>query len=331
MSDFKTTDGLMRHLRENGISIKGSSQKRNLIHIGYYHGYKGYRFFQNASRPIPYTNFNELFAVVQYDTQLKALFYPQLMFLETALKNIVLNNILLGAQSQKLSVIYDRVIQSYNHAPPNTDPKTRTRFQTLKLRLQNKIQKEILTAYSHNNQKIVHFYNNPNYSEVPVWAVFEILMLGDFGTLVSCLDIQIREEISKDLEINLSADTNREVIYKLIYIIKDLRNAVAHNEVAFDARFRRTEISKPVKICLENDLAFPYINFKSIVDYIALIVYLLVHLKVAKRTIQSFMLQFEKTLSDLSKSISPAIYRQIIHADTPKKIQLLKIYIKTAC
>lgn len=40
----KTTDALMRYLREEkGISISGSSQKRKLMNIGYYHGYKGYR------------------------------------------------------------------------------------------------------------------------------------------------------------------------------------------------------------------------------------------------------------------------------------------------
>jgi hypothetical protein len=40
---YKTTDGLMRHLRENGIAISGSTQKRLLINTGYFHGYKGYR------------------------------------------------------------------------------------------------------------------------------------------------------------------------------------------------------------------------------------------------------------------------------------------------
>lgn len=40
----KSTDGLMRYLRnKKGIAISGSSQKRKLMNIGYYHGYKGYR------------------------------------------------------------------------------------------------------------------------------------------------------------------------------------------------------------------------------------------------------------------------------------------------
>ena len=47
---YKTTDGLMRHLRDNGIAISGSAQKRQLINTGYYHGYKGYRFFKSAGK-----------------------------------------------------------------------------------------------------------------------------------------------------------------------------------------------------------------------------------------------------------------------------------------
>lgn len=43
-SSYKSTDALMRHLRNNGIAISGSSQKRQLINTGYFHGYKGYRF-----------------------------------------------------------------------------------------------------------------------------------------------------------------------------------------------------------------------------------------------------------------------------------------------
>lgn len=45
---YKKTNALMRHLRDSGISIQGSKQKRQLINTGYFHGYKGYRFFGNA-------------------------------------------------------------------------------------------------------------------------------------------------------------------------------------------------------------------------------------------------------------------------------------------
>jgi len=39
----KTTEELMRYLSdEKGMAIAGVVQKRKLMNIGYYHGYKGY-------------------------------------------------------------------------------------------------------------------------------------------------------------------------------------------------------------------------------------------------------------------------------------------------
>lgn len=48
----KTLNSLMKHLRNCGIAIKGSAQKRKLKNIGYYHGYKGYRFAGVVSRKL---------------------------------------------------------------------------------------------------------------------------------------------------------------------------------------------------------------------------------------------------------------------------------------
>ena len=52
-TDYKSTDALMRHLRNNGIAISGSSQKQQLINTGYFHGYKGYRFFYQLPISFP--------------------------------------------------------------------------------------------------------------------------------------------------------------------------------------------------------------------------------------------------------------------------------------
>lgn len=59
-TDYKSPDALMRHLRDNGISISGSSQKQQLINTGYFHGYKGYRFFVSSSNRLPFTSYNEI-------------------------------------------------------------------------------------------------------------------------------------------------------------------------------------------------------------------------------------------------------------------------------
>lgn len=150
---YKTTDGLMRHLRENGISISGSAQKNKLRNTGYYHGYKGYRFFQNSQNKIPFSSYKEIYATIEYDTKLKSLFYGKIMFIETALKNIALESILEKANSECLQDIYRTVVSSYNNAPPGTRLNERKKFQQNKLNLQNSIQNNLAKAYKANNPK----------------------------------------------------------------------------------------------------------------------------------------------------------------------------------
>ena len=118
---YKTTDGLMRHLRSNGIPISGSAQKRQLINTGYYHGYKGYRFFKNADHRLPFSSYQGIYATIQYDSDLKALFYSKMMFIETAVKNIALQGIIENAHSENIQDILDRVVSSYNNSPASFD------------------------------------------------------------------------------------------------------------------------------------------------------------------------------------------------------------------
>lgn len=64
----------MRYLRDRkGISIFGSTQKRKLRNIGYYHGYKGFRFIGKSTNTIPYTDFKELLAIYGFDMRLKSI------------------------------------------------------------------------------------------------------------------------------------------------------------------------------------------------------------------------------------------------------------------
>lgn len=66
---YKTTDGLMRHLRSSGIPISGSTQKRQLINTGYYHGYKGYRFSkrqETGSHFLPIRSFMLRFSMTRH-------------------------------------------------------------------------------------------------------------------------------------------------------------------------------------------------------------------------------------------------------------------------
>lgn len=326
-NNYKTPNALMRHLRENGISISGRAQKQQLINTGYFHGYKGYRFFVSSCNRLPFTSYKEINATIQYDSKLKSLFYEKMMFIETALKNIALNTIMSEINSNSIYDMYDKAISSYKNAPENTPEDLKRVYQINKLKLQDRLHKAISNAYQNKNPKITHFYNNINYNEVPLWAVFEILTMGDFGFLLSCLTTEMREKVSRAVGINLSCDTNRTLIYKYVYSLKELRNAIAHNDVVYDTRFKKMDPSRSMKQCLVLETGLPYINFKTIGDYIVLICYFLKILKVSKSEIKSFIREFEKITVEYQSYVNDDISTITIHPDLFSRLNILKNFI----
>lgn len=324
---YKTTDGLMRHLRNNGISISGTKEKRQLMNTGYFHGYKGYRFFKTSSNRLPFTSYEEVYATIQYDSKLKELFYGKMMFIETAIKNISLECIMNQAKSESIQDIYDKAVSSFKNAPAHADLQAKKKLQQNKLNLQNMIQGYLARAYREGNPKITHFYNNMSYSGVPIWALVEIMTLGDFGFLLSCLTIDTRDAISKKLGIRLSMDTYRELTYKYLYTLKDLRNAVAHNAVIFDTRFRKIDPTPAMKRTLEAEIGLPYVNFKTIGDYLILTCYYLKLLQVPKTEIKAFIREFEHITDTYRRSVNHNVARMVIHPDLYSRLNVLKNYI----
>ncbi|MCR5292040.1 MAG: Abi family protein [Eubacterium sp.] len=324
---YKTIDGLMRHLRDNGISISGSVQKRQLRNTGYFHGYKGYRFFGTSSNRLPFTSYEELYATIQYDSKLKNLLYGKMMFIETAVKNVALESILNYTRSENIQDMYDKAVSSYKNCPSTFTSEQKKKAQQNKLNLEGTIQSSLTRAYKSENPKITHFYNNVGYSGVPLWSLFEILTLGDFGFLLSCLTFDVRDDISRCLGLNLSADTDRQLVYKYIYTLKDLRNAIAHNSVVFDTRFRNIDPTRAMKRCLELEIGLPYINFKSIGDYIILMCYYMKLLGATKTEIKAFIRDFEKITDEYRNSVDFSVANIVIRADLSARMNALKEFI----
>lgn len=133
--------------------------------------------------------------------------------------------------------------------------------------------------------------------------------------------------ISRRLGLNLSSDTNRQLIYKYIYTLKDLRNAIAHNSVVFDTRFSKIEPTKAMKRCLEQEVGLPYINFKTIGDYIILVCYYLKLLHVPKTEIRSFIRRFEKITEEYRRSVNLEVASIVVHPDLNKRMNILKNYL----
>ena len=63
-------NGLIEYLkREKNIEVSEKHQYA-LMNMGYYHGYKGYRYIQSPQNRIPYTEFEQLAAIYGESTVL---------------------------------------------------------------------------------------------------------------------------------------------------------------------------------------------------------------------------------------------------------------------
>ena len=117
---YKTVNGLMKHLRSKGIKIKGSKQKKQLINNGYFHGYKGYRYFKYPNNRLPFTSYKDINSTIDFDLKLKALLYPKIMYIETALKSIVTEILITNDRSYDIRDMLDKAVLGYKNCPYNS-------------------------------------------------------------------------------------------------------------------------------------------------------------------------------------------------------------------
>ena len=325
MNQVKSINGLMKYLRKkHNIDINGSLDKQHLKSVGYYHGYKGYRYIKKASNILNFNNFDEVMAIIDFDNKIKALLYPQVMFIETAIKSYALEIIIQEGKTKIFSEIYSNLMtdyKSYSNQSENYKNAYKKRLDTF-----NRIQNVIATSYASDNNIVSHYLKNDE--SVPIWAIFEIITLGEFGNLISTFNTKTRQDISKDIGFNIAFDSSGKLVENIILAIKDLRNAIAHNNVIFDTRFKKRNISKTLQKVIIQETNVQSISFTSITDYLILIIYILKKLDKTKTELSKLLNYYLKLTDELKNKIPQNIYDQIILTNDKNKLNGLKIFIK---
>ena len=320
----KTTNALMKYLREkHNIAINGSEDKKNLRNIGYYHGYKGYRYINNPKNKIVFSDFDEIVAIVNFDSKLKSLLYPFIMQIETITKNIILQLLVEEYKTDEFNKIYDCGMTDYRNSKSIEEYKTKMKQR---LSVQSSIYASLSHSYNNNNKIVNHFYSKDK--PVPIWGIFEIITLGTFADLIRSLELKVRKKISKEMGINIAYDSNSKFPEKIIYLIKLLRNSIANNNVKFDIRFKDGNINNTLCKYLENEIGCSGIDFNTITDYIIIISMLLKKYDVPKSEINKFIIDYEKLTEDFRKKIPFNVYNKIIFSNNKNKLNALKSYIK---
>lgn len=337
MGEAKTINSLMKHMRDkHNIAIgtgvhRGGIHKKELKNIGYYHGYKGYRFIKDTNTLIQFSNFNQIININKFDMDLKALIYPKIMFLETAIKNHTLESIFKYTKNSDFESIYEEVLISYKELRRSDFRNNRTYQEKYKKRLSKRlnlrtdIYSNLHSNFNRDITVINHFYNDNR--DVPIWAIFEVITMGTLGNFIYNMKKDARLYLSNSINLNTTHDPESEFAVKVIYALKDLRNSIAHNNIIFDVRFKSASIGSSFKNAISADTGINNITFDSIVDYIILISYLLKGLGETKTNIKKFVNEFVNIIEEFRNNIDISYYNKIIPTDTRNKISILNIFI----
>ena len=308
--NYATYNSLMKHMRDNKhITIGGSSDKIRLMRIGYYHGVKGYRFFTEAENTICYSSFDEMWAVISFDEELKAILYQPIMQLEFAIKSYVCDHVVRFVKSSNFSDVFEKGLDN--------SPKTRSR----KYRTRDTIYAALTKRYD-VSKIISHYYNQDK--PVPLWAIFEELMLGDLSMLIEALKPQLKLEISRSFGVPQNINTNGVLLPQIILAIKDLRNAIAHNKVIFDGRYIEFKKRDSLKKMLQNQTGIPNIGFDCLIDDVTLICFIMYNLGFPKSQLQKIVNQIERALFQLKSQLPNMLFQQV----AGKTIQKLPFLMK---
>lgn len=308
----------MRHIRDSsGIRIGGGSDKRALAQMGYFHGYKGYRYSGTATKRIPYSGFDELRAVVDFDTNLKAMFYPVLMKLEMTMKNLALVEMLRAADSSLLGDVFARLMPG--------DKRDRRKG---KLEVMHSSNGVLLDSYRRNSAIVRHYYDSPEQT-VPLWALMEVITLGHFARFLEQLSNPVLNQVAGSWGLQ---KRDAELVPHLVFAMTDLRNCVAHNGTVFDTRFATAGIRRQVPALLVREIGFPQsvrVEFDTITDYFVVIVYLAGCIGFPKREVHGVIKRYSALTDELRSRVPVRIFDIIVHTDNRAKIAQLERWVRS--
>lgn len=316
---------LKKYLRNtHHIDVK-RSQTQQLRNIGYYHGFKGYRFIREDTDQVKFSSLDQVIALNRFDMQLKTVLYPKVMFIENALKSYVIEALLADSKSENFDVIYNKSLTSYkNHTPGSRAYKEE---YTKRMNLKGKINTALVRDYK-KRSVVAHFFNNDK--TIPVWAIFETLTLGEFGTLYDCICVNVKLYVSKIMKLPTNLDSDGMNTQFFIFTLKDLRNAIAHNNVIFDTRFKTGKIDQRLVDLLEREVGIVNIDFKYMDAYVIMITYFLRKMGETKTACKQFIAAYQQQTDYLRNELPVSIYNKVLGTQHRPNMRALQNFISNS-
>ena len=198
---FKTIDEQIEILRKKGLLIDNEVEVKNILLRENYFFISGFRhlFIKSPIEKtfIPGTNFTELYAMFNFDRQIRNTIFKNLLIFENNIKSVM---------SYVLSMHYGIKENDYLDTKNfSQDPKKKNQINDLI----KKMKRQIRVNWGQHSATM-HYINN--YGFVPLWIVVKILSFGIISEFYSILKKE--DKIEKGRKVFFSFLTKRKIYYK---------------------------------------------------------------------------------------------------------------------
>ncbi len=220
---FKTLDEQVSILIKKGLIINDINYTKDVLLRENYFFVMGYRhlFFKSEKDRefIPGTSFDELYAVFNFDRQIRNILFKNILIVENNAKSIF---------SYQLSKNYGIKESDYlNPKNFNRDANRRRQVNDLLKKMQRQIR---INGGQHS--ATMHYLSN--YGYLPLWIVVKVLSFGIVSELYTILKLDDQQAIANIYGISI------EDLNQYFPILANYRNLCAHEDILFDHKSQRT-------------------------------------------------------------------------------------------
>ena len=219
---FKTIEEQIEILKSKGLVINYYEDAKEILLRENYFFVSGYRhLFMKSSKDrmfITGTTFEELYALFNFDRQLRNVFFKNLLIIENNCKSIF---------SYQMSKKYGIKEKNYLN-PANFDQSSDKNRQINDLL--KKIKRQIRI---NGGQHTATMHYITNYGFVPFWVVVKVLSFGLISELYTVMKREDQKEVA--VEFGISADE----LANYLPLLANFRNLCAHEDIMYDHKTQR--------------------------------------------------------------------------------------------
>lgn len=219
---FKTIDEQINILKSKGLEIDDIDYAKDVLLRENYFFISGYRhLFLKSSKDrmfIPGSEFKEIYALFNFDRQIRNIFFKNILIVENNAKSIF---------SYQLSRKYG--IKEKDYLNPSNFDRTSDKSRQVN-DLLKKIKRQIrINGGQHS--ATMHYISN--YGYVPFWVVVKVLSFGLISELYTVMKKEDQKEVAEVYDIS----SDCLMIY--LQILANFRNLCAHEDILYDHRTQK--------------------------------------------------------------------------------------------